>query len=233
MLYAVGRTSDLSLRTTAHQASHCKACRQLLGQCSGRLCQAFCWQLGSPSHQAHQTWSSGIFDHWVCQHPLRMMAQSPLTSPAFVKASGKHHEVWQGLHVFPRSASSKGAKLCTYHRWFARIGPVSEPHYSLPLSNRAYSGAYAVCFTLDLMPTICRLKWPAPAFGLCSPLGLGMHVRNERHNAFIAIHLMTIACAIPGFLMAFMGQCSFSYGIPIRRMVHPACCRCWIELISF
>lgn len=53
------------------------------------------------------------------------------------KLAGKHNEVWQGLHVSPRSAPSKGAKLCTYHRWFARIGPVSEPYYHLPLSDRS------------------------------------------------------------------------------------------------
>ena len=44
-------------------------------------------------------------------------------------AAGKSHEIWQGLHASPRSAPSKGAKLCTYHRWFARIGPVPEPYF--------------------------------------------------------------------------------------------------------
>ena len=53
------------------------------------------------------------------------------------KLAGKHHEVWQGLHVSPRSAPSNGAKLCKYHRWFARIGPVSEPYFHLPLSDRS------------------------------------------------------------------------------------------------
>ena len=51
-------------------------------------------------------------------------------------AAGKSHEVWQGLHASPRSASSKGAKLCTYHLWFVRIGPVPEPYFQLPLSDR-------------------------------------------------------------------------------------------------
>ena len=37
------------------------------------------------------------------------------------KLAGKQHEVWQGLHDSPRSAPSKGAKLCTYHWWFACV----------------------------------------------------------------------------------------------------------------
>ena len=49
-------------------------------------------------------------------------------------AAGKSREVWQGLHASPRSPS-KWAKLCTYHRWFARTGPVPEPYFQLPLSD--------------------------------------------------------------------------------------------------
>ncbi len=39
-----------------------------------------------------------------------------------------------GLHISPRNAPSKGAKLCTYLRWFARPDRIStEPYYELPL----------------------------------------------------------------------------------------------------
>ena len=51
-------------------------------------------------------------------------------------AAGKSHEVWRGVHASPKSASSKGAKLCTCHCWFAHIGPVPEPYFQLPLRDR-------------------------------------------------------------------------------------------------
>ena len=42
---------------------------------------------------------------------------------------------WDGLHVSPRAAPSKGAKLCTYHHWFGRPNKVHcEPYYELPMS---------------------------------------------------------------------------------------------------
>ena len=40
-----------------------------------------------------------------------------IDKPSFRRhAASKSHEVWQGLHASPRSAPSKRAKLCTYHR---------------------------------------------------------------------------------------------------------------------
>ncbi len=42
--------------------------------------------------------------------------------------------LWGALHISTRGAPSKGAKLCTYFRWFARPDRIStEPHYELPL----------------------------------------------------------------------------------------------------
>ncbi len=54
---------------------------------------------------------------------------------AFRKAMlARDMSVWGGLHISPRGAPSKGAKLCTYLRWFARPDRVStEPYYELPL----------------------------------------------------------------------------------------------------
>ncbi len=54
---------------------------------------------------------------------------------AFRKAMlARDISVWGGLHISPRGAPSKGAKLCTYLRWFARPDRIStEPYYELPL----------------------------------------------------------------------------------------------------
>ncbi len=54
---------------------------------------------------------------------------------AFRKAMlARDMSVWGGLHISPRGAPSRGAKLCTYLRWFARPDRVNtEPYYELPL----------------------------------------------------------------------------------------------------
>ena len=58
-----------------------------------------------------------------------------LDSLSFMSRSAKRRErVWKNLHVSPRTAPSKGAKLCTYHHWFGR--PTSlrfEPYHELPM----------------------------------------------------------------------------------------------------
>ena len=46
---------------------------------------------------------------------------------------GQHRKVGDGLHVFPRLAPSKGAKLCTYFAWFFRPSRF-EPYLDIPMS---------------------------------------------------------------------------------------------------
>ncbi len=49
----------------------------------------------------------------------------------------QHMSVWEGLHFLPRDALSRGAKLCTYLRRFARPDKVQiELYYEQPLPMR-------------------------------------------------------------------------------------------------
>ena len=100
------------------------------------------------------------------------------------KLAGKHHEVWQGLHVSPRSAPSKGAKLCTYHRWFARIGPVSEPYYHLPLSDRSLRRLFRFRLGAHSLPVEMGRRLRMARVARVCPLCPGMHVGDERHYVF-------------------------------------------------
>ena len=79
-------------------------------------------------HPSCRNWANGI----VAQYSLLGMA-SPFSSSGIVGLSSfKFHvnmqdrlrRVWDGCHVSPRTAPSKGAKLCTYFAWF--FVPVSS-----------------------------------------------------------------------------------------------------------
>ena len=88
--------------------------------------------------------SSAIWAAQVVKHVQSLGLPAPFAHDGTVlidkssfrcHAAGKSREVWQGLHASPRSAVSKGAQWCTYHRWIARVGPMPEPYSQLPLSD--------------------------------------------------------------------------------------------------
>ena len=95
-------------------------------------------------------------------------------------AAGKSHEVWQGLHASPRSAPSKGANLCTYHRWFARIGPVPEPYCQLPLSDRCMRRLFSFWHGAHTLPIEMGRSLRMARVARVCPLCPGMHVGDER-----------------------------------------------------
>ncbi len=72
---------------------------------------------------------------WVCHLPFRVAVFAMLITLLFARPCWPETCLYGGgLHISPRCAPSKGAKLCTYLRWFARPDRIStEPYYELPL----------------------------------------------------------------------------------------------------
>ena len=84
-------------------------------------------------------WAAGVdkqFRDQGMDSPFVSSGIGALDSLGFMSRSAKRLEqVWGNLHVSPRTAPSKGAKLCTYHHWFGRPSNLRfEPYYDLPMS---------------------------------------------------------------------------------------------------
>ena len=105
--------------------------------------------------------------------------------PMYHKHAGdRAQQVWEGLHISPRTCPSKGAKLCTYHRWFARAGRVQEPYYELPLSNLSMRRLFRFRLGAHHLPVeMGRRDGHARVARVC-PLCSGGHVGDERHLVF-------------------------------------------------
>ena len=101
-----------------------------------------------------------------------------------IKLAGKQHEVWQGLHASPRSAPSKGAKSCMFHRWFARNGPVPEPYFHLPLGGRSVRRLFRFRLGAHALPIEMGRRLHMARVARVCPLCSGMHLGDERHHVF-------------------------------------------------
>ena len=148
--------------------------------------------------------------------------------PMYHKHAGdRAQQVWEGLHISPRTCPSKGAKLCTYHRWFARAGRVQEPYYELPLSNLSMRRLFRFRLGAHHLPVeMGRRDGHARVARVC-PLCSGGHVGDERHLVFecpalprqgLFIACMLICMHTPG------PPCAFPCGIGTRRGWPPAYC---------
>ena len=85
-------------------------------------------------------WAAGVdkqFRDLGMGSPFISSGMGALDSPGFMSRSAKRREqVWEIPHVSPRTAPSKGAKLCTYQRWFGRPSKLRfEPYFELPMGS--------------------------------------------------------------------------------------------------
>ncbi|RYE04502.1 MAG: reverse transcriptase family protein [Rickettsiaceae bacterium] len=89
-------------------------------------------------HPSYTNWANGV----MRQYSLLGIA-SPFSSSGIVGLNAFKFQtsmrdrlcrVWDGCHVSPRTAPSKGAKLCTYFAWFFRPSQLTfEPYYDIPM----------------------------------------------------------------------------------------------------
>ncbi len=108
--------------------------------------------------------------------------------------------VWEGLHVSPRTAPSKGAKLCTYHNWFGRPDKVRcEPYYELPMGIARLRALVQFRVGSHALP-VEQGRYARPALprhlrrcNLCSTQALG----DELHYVFDCPHFSDIRSQYP------------------------------------
>ena len=104
---------------------------------------------------------------------------------------GQLEKVCGGLHVFPRTAPSKGAKLCTYFAWFLRPNQLSTvPYFEIPMPNARLRLLIQFCMGSHALPVeqgkLARPDIPRHLrrCTLCKTRALG----DERHFAFDSPH---------------------------------------------
>ena len=108
---------------------------------------------------------------------------------------GQHRRVWDGLHVSPRTAPSKGAKLCTCFAWFFRPGQLrTEPYFDIPMPVSRLNLLMQIRVGSHSLPVeqgrLARPMIPRPLHQcrLCDA-----HARGaERHYVFDCLHFAHI-----------------------------------------
>lgn len=140
--------------------------------------------------------SCGAAGNWA--HQLTMRAQD-LGLPDPFDASGgciidpaEHRSraaqslqsVWEETHISPRTCPSRGAKLCTYHRWFLRPAPVAEPYFQLPLSRGSLRQLFRFRLSAHSLPIEQGRRGAVPRAMRVCPHCPGHSPGDERHLVF-------------------------------------------------
>ena len=99
------------------------------------------------------------------------------------------HEFWASTHISPRTCPIKGAKCCTYQRCFARVGPVPEPYFELPLSRSSLGQLFRYRLGAHMLPVGMGRRHRQARVAQVCPHCEGGHVGDERQ-----LHSASKAC---------------------------------------
>ena len=157
----------------------------------------------------------------VTAWPRFVFWHNMLEPPRFFGMEGQLCKVWDGLHVSPRTAPSKRAKLCTSFAWFLRPGQLKPvPYFELPmpisrleLLIQLRTGSHALPVEQGRLarPAIPRHLRHCT---LCQTRTLG----DERHTMFDSKILPTFAARFGHVTRMPTVPCSILCGTRTRRL---------------
>ena len=146
------------------------------------------------------------------------------------RSAKRRGQVWEDLHVSPRTAPSKGAKLCTYHHWFGRPSNLRfEPYYELPMGISKLRALVQFRLASHILP-IEQGRFARPAVPrhlrrctVCDTQAVG----DELHCVFDCPHFSDIRTTqFPGLFQDAAGVCSCGTRTrSLSAIVSLPCCR--------
>ena len=157
-------------------------------------------------------WAAGVdkqFRDLGMGSPFISSGIGALDSLGFMSRSAKRRgQVWENLHVSPRTAPSKGAKLCTYHHWFGRPSNLRfEPYYDLPMGISKLRALVQFRLGSHALPIEQgRFARPAVPRHLCRCTVCDTQaVGDELHCVFDCPHFSDIRAQFPGLFQDAAG----------------------------
>ena len=150
-------------------------------------------------HPSYGNWAGGVVKQYS-----RLGMVSPFSSSGITGLNSLGFQanmkvqlcrVWDGLHVSPRTAPSKRAKLCTYFAWFLRPSQLKTvPYFELPLPISRVQLLMQFRMGSHALPVEQgRLAKPAVPRHLCRCTLCGTRaLGDERHFVFDCPHFAHI-----------------------------------------